>query len=107
MAEEDRTTKLTRSQLVEMVAQRTKVPQVKVRAVIDEAVDTIVGVLLSGGRVTLPSFGTFHVKHRNPLRYYASDSGTWRQAAGGPTVYFRPARSLKVAVRQPNDVRRA
>ncbi len=53
---------MQKSELIAKVAKESMVSQAQAAAVINKALDSIVGALKSGDKVTLTGFGTFEVR---------------------------------------------
>ena len=55
---------MNKSQLVEHIASRTKVPARDVAAVVDAFIETVTRAVVRGEKVVLSGFGTFHRRTR-------------------------------------------
>lgn len=56
---------LNKKALVEILAEQTDVTKKAATETIDLVFDTIANTLKNGGKVDIPGFGKFEVKHRN------------------------------------------
>jgi DNA-binding protein HU-beta len=55
---------MNKSELVESIAQRTRLPAQEVATVVDAFIDTVRRKVVQGEKVVLSGFGTFHRKAR-------------------------------------------
>jgi DNA-binding protein HU-beta len=89
---------MNKSQLVETIAQRTKLPENDVAAVVDAFIDTVRRRVVQGEKVVLSGFGTFHRKARarRTARNIWADQAMTVKPTNVPA--FRPGKPFKDAV---------
>ena len=98
---------MNKSQLVETIAARTRLPENEVAAVVDAFIDTVRRRVLQGEKVVLSGFGTFHRKARarRTARNIWADQSMTVKPTNVPA--FRPGKPFKDAVaRRPRSARR-
>ena len=59
---------MTKQEIVDKVSESTGLTKVETAAVINGAMETIIGYLMENKKVELRGFGTFGVKHRLPKK---------------------------------------
>jgi DNA-binding protein HU-beta len=89
---------MNKSQLVETIAQRTRLPESEVARVIDAFIDTVRRRVIQGEKVVLSGFGTFHRKARarRTARNIWADQAMTVKPTNVPA--FRPGKPFKDAV---------
>jgi DNA-binding protein HU-beta len=89
---------MNKSQLVETIAQRTKLPVQEVATVVDAFIDTVRRRVVAGEKVVLSGFGTFHrrARARRTARNIWADQPLTVKPTNVPA--FRPGKPFKDAV---------
>lgn len=89
---------MNKSQLVELIADRTRLPAHEVATVVDAFIDTVRRRVVQGEKVVLSGFGTFHRKAR--ARRTARNIWAGQPMTVKPTSVpaFRPGKPFKDAV---------
>jgi DNA-binding protein HU-beta len=89
---------MNKSQLVETIAQRTRLPVQEVATVVDAFIDTVRRRVVAGEKVVLSGFGTFHRKARarRTARNIWADQPLTVKPTNVPA--FRPGKPFKDAV---------
>jgi DNA-binding protein HU-beta len=89
---------MNKSQLVETIAERTRLPSQDVAAVVDAFIETVRRAVIQGEKVVLSGFGTFH--RRSRARRTARNIWAGQPMAVKPTSVpaFRPGKPFKEAV---------
>lgn len=85
-------------ELIDAVAYKSHTAKVDVKAVIDATLDVIRDELISGGKVTLPYFGTFKVKHRAARKGRNPRTGEDLTIPARKSPTFTAGKSLKRAL---------
>lgn len=90
---------MTKAQLTELVADRSRLSRRDAERALDAALDLIAETLAAGGEVSLSGFGRFHVGTRGARAGAHPRTGEpiWVQEARVPR--FTPGSGLKRAVR--------
>jgi DNA-binding protein HU-beta len=89
---------MNKSELVETIAERTRLPSQDVAAVVDAFIETVRRAVIQGEKVVLSGFGTFHRKSR--ARRTARNIWAEQPMTVKPTNVpaFRPGKPFKEAV---------
>jgi DNA-binding protein HU-beta len=89
---------MNKSQLVETIAERTKLPAQEVARVVDAFIDTVRRRVVQGEKVVLSGFGTFYRKARarRTARNIWADQPLTVKPTNVPA--FRPGKPFKDAV---------
>ena len=109
---------ITKKELVDHIAERNGLSRIKAQAVVQDVLDTVVGVLAEGHRLELRDFGVFEVKtlaprtaqnprtlervpvpERRSVRFKAGKGMREKIEGGGPTT--DPLPEPKVGSRTP------
>jgi len=90
---------LTKSELVDQVADRSELTKVQAARAIDAVLDTVQDTLRRGSEVTLSGFGRFHVAERGARRGVNPRTGERIQIAASRVPRFSAGSGLKSAVR--------
>ena len=88
-----------RSEIAENVAERLDISKSSADNAVKVVMDAIARGLASSGRVVIPQFGTFAVIHRKARRYRIPSSGELITAGEKNVVVFRPAKTVRDAVK--------
>ena len=89
----------TLSSIIRDVAEKTGLPQAKVRTILAEFLATTTAAVAEDQRVVLRCFGTFTRKNRKPRKYRDIRTGELKESAPGSTPVFQPS---KVLIREMN-----
>jgi DNA-binding protein HU-beta len=89
---------MNKSELVERIARRTRLPPQEVATVVDAFIDTVRRAVVQGEKVVLSGFGTFHRKSRGrrTARNIWADQPMMVKPTNVPA--FRPGKPFKEAV---------
>ena len=89
---------MNKSELIEDIARRTKLPSAEVASVIESFVDAVKRSVVRGDRVVLSGFGTFHRKARarRTARNIWADEAVSVPATNVPA--FKPGKPFREAV---------
>jgi DNA-binding protein HU-beta len=89
---------MNKSELVERIARRTRLPPQEVATVVDAFIDTIRRSVIQGEKVVLSGFGTFHRKSRarRTARNIWADLPMTVKPTNVPA--FRPGKPFREAV---------
>ncbi len=90
---------MTKSELVDQVADRSELTKVQAARAIDAVLDTVQDTLRRGSEVTLSGFGRFHVAERGARRGVNPRTGERIQIAASRVPRFSAGSGLKSAVR--------
>ncbi len=90
---------MTKSELVDQVADRSGLTKVQAAHAIDAVLGTVEDALRRGSEVTLSGFGRFHVAERGARRGVNPRTGERIQIAATRVPRFSPGSGLKSAVR--------
>jgi len=85
-------------ELIDAVAYKSHTAKVDVKAVIETTLDVIRDELVAGGKVTLPYFGTFKVKHRAARKGRNPRTGEDLTIPAHKYPHFTAGKLLKQAV---------
>jgi nucleoid DNA-binding protein len=89
---------MSKQDLIDAVASKTKLPKSEVGTVLNEVLDTISSSMKSGD-VVLTGFGTFKISKRKARTGRNPRTGESIQIAGGNVPRFKAGKSLKEAVK--------
>lgn len=92
------TSRKTYSSLAKEIAEQTGLPISTVRDILLGMFLTIKEQVLLDERVTIRSFGSFHLKKRKPRSYRDIHTGEIRKTVGGPIASFTPSKCLIDAI---------
>ena len=90
---------MTKSELVDQVADRSDLTKVQAARAIDAVLDTVQDTLRRGSEVTLSGFGRFHVAARGARQGVNPRTGERIQIAAARVPRFTAGSGLKSAVR--------
>ncbi len=90
---------MTKSELVDQVADRSDLTKVQAARAIDAVLDTVQDTLRRGSEVTISGFGRFHVAERGARRGVNPRTGERIQIAASRVPRFSAGSGLKSAVR--------
>jgi DNA-binding protein HU-beta len=90
---------VTKSELVEHIAERANLTKSDAGRAMDAVLDTIEGVLRRGGDVNISGFGKFHVTQRAARQGVNPRTGQRIQIAPSRVPKFTAGAGLKKAVR--------
>ncbi len=91
---------MTKKEIVKVIAERSNLPQLKTKQIVQWTFDAIVETLLTEKRIELRNFGVFEVKRRKARK--ARNPRTDEQVFVGPknVVTFQPGKTMEERVRQ-------
>jgi DNA-binding protein HU-beta len=90
---------VTKSELVDQVADRTGLPKSDAAHAVDAVLGTVQETLRRGGEITLSGFGKFHVGERGARLGVNPRTGERIQIAASRVPRFTPGTGLKNAVK--------
>ena len=91
-------TKLSKSQVIEMVAKSLGMTKAQVEKVYEALLEQITHALVGGDSVSLPDFGIFAVKERKAREGRNPQTGATIKIPATKAVGFRVAKKLKESV---------
>lgn len=98
---------MNKRQLARAVASRTDLTQATALEVLNLLFDADEGLiaetLVSGERVTLPGFGTFRMRQRQPRRGTVPRTGEHIEIPGRPYIAFKLGRNLRERLMTSGD----
>jgi integration host factor subunit beta len=91
---------VTKKEIVKVIAERSNLPQLKTKQIVQWTFDAIVETLITEKRIELRNFGVFEVKRRKARK--ARNPRTDEQVFVGPknVVTFQPGKTMEERVRQ-------
>ena len=89
---------MTKAELLQKVAKKTKTSQAQAGKVLDTALDEIRGLLGKGGSISFTGFGSFSVAKRARRKGRNPQTGKEMIIAASKVARFRPGKGLKEAV---------
>lgn len=89
---------MTKAELINKVADKSKLTKKDSDKVIDAVVGAISGALAKGDKVTLVGFGSFEVKKREARKGRNPQTGAEIKIPARKVPVFRPGKGLKDAV---------
>lgn len=89
---------MTKAELIDKVADKSKLTKKDSDKVIDAVVSAISGALSKGDKVTLVGFGSFEVKKREARKGRNPQTGAEIKIPARKVPVFRPGKGLKEAV---------
>ena len=91
---------MTKKEIVKVIAERSNLPQLKTKQIVQWTFDAIVETLITEKRIELRNFGVFEVKRRKARK--ARNPRTDEQVFVGPknVVTFQPGKTMEERVRQ-------
>jgi integration host factor subunit beta len=90
---------VTKKEIVKIIAERSNLPQLKTKQIVQWTFDAIVETLITEKRIELRNFGVFEVKRRKARK--ARNPRTDEQVFVGPknVVTFQPGKTMEEKVR--------
>lgn len=89
---------MTKTDLVDQVAERTKLTKKDAAAAVDAVLTTISDTLASGDKVQLIGFGTFEVRERSERTGRNPQTGAEMKIPAKKVPAFKPGKQLKDAI---------
>jgi DNA-binding protein HU-beta len=90
---------VTKSELVEQIAERAQVSRHDAVRAVDAMLDTVLQTLSHGGEVAISGFGRFHVSERGARRGVNPRTGEHIEVPAIRVPRFTPGSNLKQAAR--------
>jgi len=90
---------MNKTQLIEQVAEKAKIPKAAAERVLSAMTETVGGELASGGKVTFTGFGTFYVNKRGAREGVDPQTGQRITIPATVTPRFRAGDTLKQVVK--------
>jgi len=84
-----------KAEVVDKIAERTGMPKTRVALCFDYMFELMGEELAKGGKVAIPSFGTFHVAERPARKGRNPATGKQIKIAASKTVRFKVSKKLK------------
>ena len=90
---------MTKKEIVKVIAERSELPQLKTKQIVQWTFDAIIDTLIHEKRIELRNFGVFEVKRRKARK--ARNPRTDEQVFVGPknVVTFQPGKTMEEKVR--------
>ena len=89
---------MTKSELVNKIAEKTNLSKKDAAAAMDAFISTITETLKAEGKVAIPSLGTFELRERAARTGHNPRTGETVEIAAKKVPTFKPAKALKDAV---------
>lgn len=90
---------LNKKALVDVIAEETDVTKKSAAATVDLVFDTIANTLKNGGKVDIPGFGKFEVKHRSARKGINPSTRESMDIAASNVPSFKASKVLKDLVK--------
>ena len=90
---------VTKSELIERVAQATKLPHGKAEDIVNTVFDSMIDALRRGEGIEIRGFGSFTVRHYKAYEGRNPRTGEALMVPSMRVPKFRPAKALKEAVK--------
>ncbi len=90
---------MNKTELVELVKEKTGLTKKDVKEIIDATTDVITEALIKGEKVSLVGFGTFQTSHRKERVGQNPQTGEKIKIAARDVPKFTPGKSLKDQVK--------
>jgi DNA-binding protein HU-beta len=91
---------VTKSDLIDILAQKTAAKKKDVKALMDGFIDEVVGTLDKGGKVQITGFGTFEVRSRKARTGVKPGTKTKIKIPASKYPAFKPGKALKEGVKK-------
>lgn len=95
---------MTKSELIEAVANRTNLPKKRAEEVVNCIFSALTESLLSEERIEIRGFGSFSIKHYRPYKGRNPKTGDTVEVSAKKSIHFKVGKELKERV---NDSRGA
>jgi integration host factor subunit beta len=94
---------VTKKEIVRTISDKTGLPQIQIKEIVELTFEGIVETLLDVGRVELRNFGVFQVKTRKARK--ARNPRTGREVAvpEKPVVTFKPGKEMEARVKLADE----
>lgn len=89
---------MNKSQLIATIAENAGIPVSTAEKALTAILDSIIGVLMEGGSVSLVGFGSFGVKQRSARKVRNPQTGTEMMITATSVPYFKAGKNLKETV---------
>jgi len=89
---------MTKKEIVQRIAARTRLSQGAVRAVVQQVFGEIVEALVQEQRIELRNFGVFEVRMRAPRKARNPRTNEWLRVPRRAWVVFRPGKEMMARV---------
>jgi DNA-binding protein HU-beta len=86
---------MTKSDLIDSLANRQGIPKQKAEEIVNSVFDDIVAALKNGDKVNISGFGTFAVSHRKARTGRNPKTGETIQIASSRAARFKAGKGLK------------
>jgi DNA-binding protein HU-beta len=86
---------MTKAELVEAVAQRTRLTKKSAAELIDVVFDTVARAVKKDARFSYPGFGTWSIRTRKARKIRNPQTNEIMKLKATKTIGFRPAKELK------------
>lgn len=91
---------MTKKEIVKLISERSELPQLQVKEIVQQTFDAIVETLATEGRIELRKFGVFVVKTRKPRRARNPRTNKEVEVEAKNVVTFQPGKVMEERVRQ-------
>jgi nucleoid DNA-binding protein len=91
-------TKMTKTELISSVAEKTDLTKKNAEAVVNAVISTITDALVSGDKVSIVGFGTFEVRDRKEKQVLNPQTHQMMTAPASKAPAFKAGQALKNAV---------
>lgn len=86
---------MTRSELIETLAQQQDIPLKRAEQIVSELFDAMSETLVSGGRIEIRGFGSFMVKEYGAYKGRNSKTGEMIEVSPKKLPFFKVGKELK------------
>ena len=93
---------INKSELVSNVSAAADIPKSQAAKVVDRFIDTVITTLVKGESLTLVGFGTFETRQRDARTGRNPQTGEKLQIPAATVAAFKPGKTLKDALNQPD-----
>ncbi len=90
---------LTKSDLIDVLAEKTQSKKKDVKALVDHLISEVSGTLDKGGKVQITGFGTFEVRNRKARTGVKPGTKTKIKIPASKYPAFKPGKALKDSVK--------
>src|SRR5262245_10062028 len=91
---------VTKKEIVKVISDKTGVPQLKTKEIVQQTFDAIIATLIAEKRIELRKFGVFEVKRRKARKARNPRTGAQVHVEPKNVVTFQPGKEMEERVRQ-------
>lgn len=94
---------MTKSELIEAVARRSKLPKKRAEQVVNCIIQSLTDSLLREERIEIRGFGSFSIKHYKPYKGRNPKTGEAVRVRAKKSIHFKVGKELKERVNNAPD----